>query len=335
MPILSMPLSRGTLLGRSGNSGFPLPGAIIDEWFTQSKYFPGPIASDLVDTRSTTKLITDTAGLLSSVAINTLPISNAGMLVEPAATNLALWSQDFTNAAWNPFTGGTGTISTTAASGIAPDGTNTATLITINRSSATFSDARVGSLFTGTAAAYTGSVYLKANGAGDVGKIIDVCFYNGTSVLSVSHMTLTSAWQRVSVTGTLAASASCEFIFGYLSSNSGGSNQLGSTSVLVWQADVVLGAMSSPIKTTNASLTRSADSIVVQHTGIGSVVFTFDDNSQQTISGINTATQYTIPTNLSRALIKRMTGYAVAAWILSSGLWSDLSPWVDTATWNG
>src|SRR5437879_11734980 len=78
-----------------------------------------------------------------------------------------------------------------------------------------------------------------------------------------------------------------------------------------WGAQVELGASpSSYIPTTTVTVARAADSCVIQRTGIGRVVFTFDDNSQQTVSGIDTAAQYSIPTNLNRPLIKRMTGYA-------------------------
>jgi hypothetical protein len=82
--------------------------------------------------------------------------------------------------------------------------------------------------------------------------------------------------------------------------------------VYIWQGDAELGtvAPTSTIITTTASATRSADSIVIQYTGIVRMIFTFDDNSTQTITGINPATNYTIPTNLNRPLIKRMTGYA-------------------------
>jgi hypothetical protein len=57
----------GTGLGRSGllgrvRSAFPIAGAIIDEIFTTGQYFPRAIATELVDTRSTTKLVTDAAG---------------------------------------------------------------------------------------------------------------------------------------------------------------------------------------------------------------------------------------------------------------------------------
>jgi hypothetical protein len=55
---------------------------------------------------------------------------------------------------------------------------------------------------------------------------------------------------------------------------------------------------------------RAADSIVVQRPGIGRIVFTFDYGSQQTVSGTNTAAEYTILTSHNRPLITRMTGCA-------------------------
>jgi hypothetical protein len=91
---LSQPASAQMMMTGVGSTRAPAA-PIIDEQFTTGTYFPGPITSDLVGTRSTTKFVTDASGVLHSIAINTLPISSAGMLVEPAATNLVTHSQTF------------------------------------------------------------------------------------------------------------------------------------------------------------------------------------------------------------------------------------------------
>lgn len=67
--------------------------------------------------------------------------------------------------------------------------------------------------------------------------------------------------------------------------------------------------MSSPILTTNAAVTRTADSLVLKDLNVGRAVFQFDDNTTQTITGINKAVAYTIPTNLNRQVIKAARFY--------------------------
>jgi hypothetical protein len=296
------------LLGGAGNLSWVQPGAIIDELFTTGQFFPRPIATELVDTRSTTKTVTNASGLLSTVAINALPTSNAGMLIEPTATNLVTQSGDLSNAAWATFISGSGTLSIVGGQGVAPDGVSQWSKITINRTStADFAQRNVS--FTGTAAAYSGGFYVQAFAAGDIGKTITVALFNGSTSTSTNFtVTLTGGIQRIVAPNVTLAAASCQVIVGY---NGGDSAGTGTVNFLCGCAQAELGVgLSSYIPTTTAAATRAADAAVIQRTGIGRVVFTFDDNSQQTISGINTAAQFTIPTNLNRPLIKRMTGFA-------------------------
>lgn len=285
-------------LGHLGGAvaSFPLSGAIIDEIFTTAQYFPRAIATELVDTRSTTKYVTSAAGTLSSVAINALPISNAGMLVEPAATNIVLQSQAFNNASW------TNGFNTTAADNqiAAPDGTTTAGQITTSGGGGYLADA---SLTVPATATY--SIYVKQGTQGTqvqfgeiAGSFILVTFVFATP--SGNYQALGNGWYRIWMNPT-ATTNQVKIVPG---TNTG-------DNCYIWGVQVESGTSpSSYFATTSAAATRSADSIVIQRTGIGRMVFTFDDNSQQTISGINTAVQYTIPTNLNRPLIKRMTGYA-------------------------
>jgi hypothetical protein len=221
---LSQPASAQMMMTGVGSTRAPAA-PIIDEQFTTGKHISqGRSRLIWSITRSTTKFVTDASGVLHSIAINTLPISSAGMLVEPAATNLVTHSQTFST--WAGFNA-----AATDNSGTAPDGTTTASLMT----------------------------------------------------LTASGGQISSGWFRIWFTdGTTAAHALR--VYGQ---NSG-------DNVYIWQGDAELGtvAPTSTIITTTASATRSADSIVIQYTGIVRMIFTFDDNSTQTITGINPATNY-------------------------------------------
>jgi hypothetical protein len=77
-------------------------------------------------------------------------------------------------------------------------------------------------------ATMTGSIYLQAATAGDIGKQVDIYMYNttGSAVVSVVSVILTAQYQRVSVTGSLASGASQQVLaFGRLGSGFGSTNQ--------------------------------------------------------------------------------------------------------------
>jgi len=227
-------------------------------------------------------------------------LERRGLLMEEQRTNLILHSGDMNNAEWITFANGTGTVSRSGNAEIAPDGTTTAALCTVDRSSHTASWAQAANQdFTGTVAGYTGSVWLKAFAAGDVGKIIDVMLA-GNAVATVTQAVLTADWVRYTVSRTLTAS-SCEFIIGYAQSTGyiGTGNQLGETKFYVWGAQVEVGAFAtSYIPTTTASVTRATEFGALQGTNFsswynateGTIVCDFEVhtiNVNQTIFQIN------------------------------------------------
>jgi hypothetical protein len=118
---------------------------------------------------------------------NVSPASNAVVVTTPAppgASNLVTQATtDLSDPSWWVYTTGSGTVSKTGASGTAPDNTNTATLVTINRSGTQYygygNSAVTGARFTFQNGVYTGSIWLKANGAGDVGKVIQLTLSDG------------------------------------------------------------------------------------------------------------------------------------------------------------
>jgi hypothetical protein len=314
-------LGRLGLLGKAGNS-FPLSGAIIDEIFTTGQYYPRAIATELVDTRASDQWVTTAGGVLVKKAPTVLPISTAGMLVEPAATDLFLQSGNGADAAWGLGAGGL----TTAAGDTGPSGATTTKLIpTTSALTAHFS--QQGPFTVASGATVTHWRIVKANGYNWAAlSIFDsahhIAWFNlatgavgtvQTGVTASTPKSLSNGYWLIGITFTITGTAAYGTLFPATADNSNastwGGDGVSGINQDVGQLEVGAGP-TSYIETTTASATRAANSITIQRTGIGRIVFTFDDASQQTISGINTAAQYTILTNLNRPLITRMTGYA-------------------------
>lgn len=149
---------------------------------------------------------------------NPSTLAPAGLLVEQASSgNYAKYSQDFSQSAWRKYTSGAATGSISANSVTDPASTTTGAYISINRAAAS-EYAEYYQSFTGTAASWTGSFFLKAHAGGDVGKTVSIAAYNGSTVVAGTTVTLTASWVRYSVTGTMAASGSCNFAIGYVAS---------------------------------------------------------------------------------------------------------------------
>jgi Concanavalin A-like lectin/glucanases superfamily len=123
-------------------------------------------------------------------------------LIEKVRTNLALYSEDFTNAVWEAF-GATTTVTANATT--APDGTTTADRVQIPSSS------RGGKyqLFSATSGeTYTFSCYLKASAPDTIRLFSDQSCGNfrGATIANV-----TTEWQRFEFTVTATATASITF----------------------------------------------------------------------------------------------------------------------------
>lgn len=320
----------GSFPGDAGIPGWVLPGAIIDEIFTTGQYYPRAIALELVDTRASSKTLTNASGVLSFVGNNVLPISNAGMLVEPAATNIIPTSvpptlSNSTGGNWQAFQA-----ATTAAAIAAPDLTTTGVAFiddTTANAHVLFPSVNP-TVVNGTP--YAMSFFTKKN-AQKIHQIgINSTMYAnfdlnlGTSTAQGASATaiiaaLTASWYRCTVRFT-SPGTSIQAVFACLVNDVSAATYTPAyvgvpNGIYVWgaQLEAIAAPTSLPtsyIPSTSGAATRAADSITIQRTGIGRVVFTFDDDSTQTVSGINTGLQYTIPTNLNRPLIKRMTGYA-------------------------
>jgi hypothetical protein len=207
---------------------------------------------DFTVTRASTKNVLGSAGTYVSVA-NNVPAfefntdgSYRGLLVEPGATNLALHSQDFTQATWSK----TVSASVTGNTGIAPDGTLTADTFTAGADGSQIQLAVTGT----SATVYTVSFFIR--------RITGTGVVNIRSVENVNTpVTITSSWQRYSVTTT---STTTTIRIGMTLATNG-------DAVEIWQAQLETGSVAtSPIVTTGSTASRVAD--VVSLTGASSLI---------------------------------------------------------------
>jgi hypothetical protein len=318
----------GRGMGHLGALGTARPswvaaGAIIDEDFFNQRAWPRPFAQEMVDTRASTQYVPNADGSLLLVGSATLAISNAYLEIEPAATNILPQSQGIGTAPWVR-----ANTTITAAATAAPDGTSTAQLATTNATS--------GATMTNTVSGITATTpqtvdfYFKAgSGNGFVAAIV----YTPTSVngvrewfntstgvvsgqvvlglatgVSATSEAIANGWFRGIINVTPNGSDTTLRVELDQSNASGSYGTVNGGGINFWGVEIK-PSLSSYVPTTASSATRAANAVTIQRTGIGRIVFTFDDDSQQTVSGIDTGAQYTIPTNLNRPLIKRLTGY--------------------------
>ena len=257
-------------------------------------------------TRASTGTFTNTSGLIASAAVDTPRFQcNSsgvvqGLLIEPARTNLALYSEEIDNASWA--TGVASPAGVTANAATAPDGAVTAETMAPS-STNPFRRRIVASLTAGVV--YTVSAYVKASASG--GATAFRLTTNNTLAWGTggsAKVTLTSSWQRVTLTFTQTGSASAYIVIGATDA-SGALDSSCYGNVDVWGLMFEAGSTAtSYIKTVAGTVTRAADSAVftMPHT-TNSITYTFDNDSTQTVTGI-AAGSYTTPTNLTRPIIK-------------------------------
>ncbi|MCA7985153.1 phage head spike fiber domain-containing protein [Burkholderia vietnamiensis] len=196
-------------------------------------------------------------------------------LYSTARTNLLLQSQAFTNAAWNQTSNGL--LSATGSAGTAPDGTNTATLLTENTANSTHLILATTAVTITAGAAYTVSVFAKAGTRNKIG------LYNTTSnngfhalfdlsagtvissgldgtgtILGASIGSVGNGWFKCSVSGKLDPAATAlnpriEILNAAASNSYTGD---GASGLFIWGAQIESGTTpTSYIPTTTAPVT--------------------------------------------------------------------------------
>lgn len=176
-------------------------------------------------------------------------------LYEPARTNLLTYSQDFSNASWTKFAGGTGIAPVVTPNiEIAPDGTLTADRVVFDSGvGVTSSDRSLLSVVISVTSGvpYTTSVYLKGSVGGE-----QISIPNARGVYST--ITLTTSWQKFTLTETTSTTSS-NLQFGIRQAVDGTIKS--TATIYIWGAQFEQGSYpSSYIPTTSATATRVADS---------------------------------------------------------------------------
>jgi len=227
-------------VGDNDNSLVVTDGGGIYVWGPQLE--EGTTASDFV---------ANTTGSPKFIASATYGPRVPMILVEPSATNLLPYSEDFSNAAWDK-----NNVTLTADYGIAPDGTNTSTRIEYSGTSYIQDSFAVSD--------YTVSAFVK----GVAGEVVK--FGIGANVGQGAEFTLNGEWQRIQHTGTGGA-----IFFSSLGGNT-------ATDFEIWGAQVETGSLTSYIPTSGgdaAARTRAADDLVISGSAFSSFFNTGGDGT--------------------------------------------------------
>jgi hypothetical protein len=168
-------------------------------------FLSGNLDTRLSFTRASTAMAYDSAGVLTSYAINVprfdydpVTLAPKGLLIEEARTNILLRSADMTHAAWGAGGGG---LATAVSGAAAPDGTTNAATITDANAGATLGLLQSVAVVSGTTV-YTGSVYVKAGTSSVVS--VRALLSGGTPVTGeiVVNLATGAAQWRTAATGT-------------------------------------------------------------------------------------------------------------------------------------
>jgi hypothetical protein len=250
---------------------------------------PDSGAVDFGVTRATTAYRTNASGILESVASGVprldYPIGGGcpSLLVEPAATNLVLRSEEFDNASWSKLN-----TSVTANASVAPDGNTTADKLIEDSSTSSHIAFQNITIVSGTI--YTASVFAKSTErflqlsfslsifGGDAFANFDV--QNGVlgtvaSAASAKIEQLSSGWYRCTITATATAAGSGGFSTNLIQAANSPRSQSylgdGTSGIFLWGAQLETGSVAtSYIPTVAATATRNAD--VISKTGVSGFI---------------------------------------------------------------
>jgi hypothetical protein len=237
---------------------------------------------DFAVVRSTVKNVLNSSGLLAQVAVNTPAFEfNAdgtykGLLVEPGATNLVTYSQEFNDASWTK-----NNLTISANSTTAPDGTSTADKFIATAVTDAHFITRSG-IPAGTAntSIYAKQAEFKFIGLGNADNGVYAVFdLSLGTVVSVAVSALISGakielvgdgWYRCSLIHTNDNPKAIGIL---LINNSGDVSYLGdaTSGIFIWQAQIETGSVAtSPIYTVASTVARAADAVTL--TGASSLI---------------------------------------------------------------
>jgi hypothetical protein len=185
------------------------------------------------------------------------------LLLEKQSTNIATYSEDATQ--WNKGSN-VGSITVTADQTISPDGTQNADKVQFPAVGSGSQYAVLFFPFTASATTYTGSVWLKGENGGEV---VWINFTKDGVNYTQTLCTLTTSWQRFTLSSTLTSGAD-NFQIGVDTRDSAESAKPAQT-IYVWGRQLEASSyVTTLIPTTSASATRVADACF--KTGISSLI---------------------------------------------------------------
>ena len=184
-----------------------------------------------------------------------------GLMLEPAATNLCLQSEDFTNASWVKSLGTVSGNTTTS-----PDGAATADTLTLHAASFDLYQA-----FTGLTpgAAYTISFWAKLGTATNFVVAVNDStswdtLYGLSKEFTAADGLNTSTLKRVSMTVTIPANGKLNIHLGGHGKSTADVAQQTAGTVILWGFQLELGTVAtSYMKTTTVPVTRAADALTL------------------------------------------------------------------------
>jgi hypothetical protein len=302
---------------------FDAAGTVLDYNFVSEALNPA-----LTFSRASTGTRFNSSGVLVSEAIDAPRFdygadgSLRGLLVEPERQNIALHSQDYSNAAWVKTQATIDTDGTLAPDGVslmqrlvesasvaehfirqdvsvaggetvtyskfAKAGTRTLASIRLNHSSTGF----VTAYFTLDDPTTTVAVNTTNSSAHTILSTRKRFLGNGIYLLSIKVLVNTGITR----------------CYAYSATATNTSSTAGSGNIYFWGSQIEIGAQeTSYIKTEASAVTRAPD--VLKFTpaaGVTAVRFTFDDRSTQDVS-VTPEVEYTVPTDLNRSRIRRIS----------------------------
>ena len=248
---------------------------------------------------------------------NPTTLALEGLYVERSATNLLVYSEQFDNVVW---TKSTATI--TANTLTTPDGNSFGDRYTRNatgecrvRQTTTQTNSTV---YTLSCVAQPGtSNFLRLrNIALLTTGITDTAWFNvstgvvGTVGGNIAAAAITSfggGWYRCAMRGATLASIGGLNLVDVASATSNGEVSGGTNgeTLGIWGVQLEIGTPTSYIPTTTTTVTRNAESLVLQNVTASTLRITFDDNSTQNIS-VTPGTVTIAASSLNRSLVRKV-----------------------------
>jgi hypothetical protein len=232
--------------------------------------FPGSLDPRITFSRASTATYTDASGVIQTAAVNQPRWDYAGgslrgLLIEEARTNAVANSGDASNASWGKSGNIVAAPVVTGNQVTSPDGTLTASRVVFPAVSgaSAISALNLTVSFVGTVAAYTMSIWARGNVGGEQTYLM---FTNG-AVFYRSRITLTTAWQRFSLTTANLTAANWFPAIG-ADFRDGSQTATPAQTIYVWGGQVEQGGfVTSYIPTTSGAVTRALEVCTIPTAG--------------------------------------------------------------------